>query len=278
MFQALEDANAFVVSLDPERSWFRYHHLFGDLLRLELRRTAPAEFADLHRRAPTGSPSMPCPPRRSATPRLPATGSRGRGFSPTTRSACARRPEPAIHELLKAFPSASSRRPGARARLGGGRTRPLAADEAAATSRSRRIRAEVRRARRRSRFDVLLAANRLSLARRRGDFRDVVEQVDSLARPAVLQSHADVALGVDLRAVAMMNLGIAEMWSLQLDAARQHLETRPRSPPAPAARTSRSGAAPISASRHWESFAASRALHREAIALAERHGWDGQHS
>ncbi len=29
----LEDANAFVVSLDPERTWFRYHHLFGDLLR-----------------------------------------------------------------------------------------------------------------------------------------------------------------------------------------------------------------------------------------------------
>ena len=38
----LEDANAFVVSLDPGRTWFRYHHLFGDLLRLELRRTLPA--------------------------------------------------------------------------------------------------------------------------------------------------------------------------------------------------------------------------------------------
>ena len=31
----LEDANAFVVSLDPERTWFRYHHLLGDFLRLE---------------------------------------------------------------------------------------------------------------------------------------------------------------------------------------------------------------------------------------------------
>ena len=30
----LEDANAFVVSLDPARTWFRYHHLFADLLRL----------------------------------------------------------------------------------------------------------------------------------------------------------------------------------------------------------------------------------------------------
>jgi LuxR family maltose regulon positive regulatory protein len=47
----LEDANAFVVSLDPERTWFRYHHLFADLLRLELRRTQPEEVRALHRRA-----------------------------------------------------------------------------------------------------------------------------------------------------------------------------------------------------------------------------------
>src|SRR5438445_13247545 len=47
----LEDANAFVVSLDPGRTWFRYHHLFADLLRLELRRTLPAEVPALHRRA-----------------------------------------------------------------------------------------------------------------------------------------------------------------------------------------------------------------------------------
>ena len=48
---ALEDANAFVVSLDPGRTWFRYHHLFGNLLRLELRRALPEEVPGLHRRA-----------------------------------------------------------------------------------------------------------------------------------------------------------------------------------------------------------------------------------
>src|SRR6185295_11870012 len=47
----LEGANAFVISLDPERTWFRYHHLFADLLRLELRRTSAGEIPDLHRRA-----------------------------------------------------------------------------------------------------------------------------------------------------------------------------------------------------------------------------------
>src|SRR6185436_4182685 len=47
----LEDANAFVESLDPGRTWFRYHHLFADLLRLELRRRLPGQVPALHRRA-----------------------------------------------------------------------------------------------------------------------------------------------------------------------------------------------------------------------------------
>ena len=47
----LEEANAFVVSLDAQRTWFRYHQLLADFLRLELRRTLAAEVPDLHRRA-----------------------------------------------------------------------------------------------------------------------------------------------------------------------------------------------------------------------------------
>ena len=45
----LEDANAFVVSLDAQRIWFRYHQLLRDFLRLELRRTIADEVRDLHR-------------------------------------------------------------------------------------------------------------------------------------------------------------------------------------------------------------------------------------
>src|SRR5207249_237028 len=51
VLQDLEQANAFVVALDTRRSWFRYHHLFADLLQLELRRTAPDEVTMLHRAA-----------------------------------------------------------------------------------------------------------------------------------------------------------------------------------------------------------------------------------
>ena len=48
VLQDLEEANAFVVSLDTARSWFRYHHLFADLLQLQLRRTQPEEVTVLH--------------------------------------------------------------------------------------------------------------------------------------------------------------------------------------------------------------------------------------
>ena len=51
VLQDLEAANAFVVALDTGRLWFRYHHLFADLLQLELRRTEPDQVAVLHRAA-----------------------------------------------------------------------------------------------------------------------------------------------------------------------------------------------------------------------------------
>src|SRR5258707_3609893 len=51
MLLELEEANAFVVSLDAQRTWFRYNHLLADFLRLELRRTLADEVPELHRRA-----------------------------------------------------------------------------------------------------------------------------------------------------------------------------------------------------------------------------------
>jgi LuxR family maltose regulon positive regulatory protein len=51
ILQDLEQAGAFVVSLDAGRSWFRCNQLFADLLKLELRRTEPHERAGLHRTA-----------------------------------------------------------------------------------------------------------------------------------------------------------------------------------------------------------------------------------
>ncbi len=47
----LEAANLFVIPLDEERRWYRYHHLFSDLLRGQLARSQPELIPELHRRA-----------------------------------------------------------------------------------------------------------------------------------------------------------------------------------------------------------------------------------
>ena len=47
----IERGNLFLVALDEDRRWFRYHHLFADFLRSQLRRRGPELEAVLHRRA-----------------------------------------------------------------------------------------------------------------------------------------------------------------------------------------------------------------------------------
>jgi LuxR family maltose regulon positive regulatory protein len=49
--EKLDRANLFVVPLDEERRWYRYHHLFADLLRQRLRQTRPEWVPELHERA-----------------------------------------------------------------------------------------------------------------------------------------------------------------------------------------------------------------------------------
>ncbi|MEE9617313.1 MAG: LuxR C-terminal-related transcriptional regulator, partial [Anaerolineae bacterium] len=51
LLERLDAANLFLVPLDNKREWYRYHHLFADLLRYRLRREHPERLADLHRRA-----------------------------------------------------------------------------------------------------------------------------------------------------------------------------------------------------------------------------------
>jgi LuxR family maltose regulon positive regulatory protein len=51
MLAGIESANLFLVPLDSTRTWYRYHHLFQELLRLELSLSPPEEVSELHRRA-----------------------------------------------------------------------------------------------------------------------------------------------------------------------------------------------------------------------------------
>jgi LuxR family maltose regulon positive regulatory protein len=51
ILEQLDRANLFLIPLDGERRWYRYHHLFADLLRQRLQQTFPAGVTELHRRA-----------------------------------------------------------------------------------------------------------------------------------------------------------------------------------------------------------------------------------
>ena len=51
MLEALDRANLFLVPLDGHRRWYRYHHLFSDVLHAHLLEERPGDVSGLHRRA-----------------------------------------------------------------------------------------------------------------------------------------------------------------------------------------------------------------------------------
>src|ERR1700733_14233649 len=127
---------------------------------------------------------------------------------------------------------------------------------------------------RRRRLQIATAALNLSLAGRRGNFASVVKQASFLASPLTGPSSEDIALGSDLRAVALMNLGIVEEWSLGLPDAERHLQEG-------AALAREIGRpylevaclAQLGFASKFRPLDVTRQRCREAIALADRHGW-----
>jgi ATP/maltotriose-dependent transcriptional regulator MalT len=53
MLEYLERANLFLISLDDQRQWYRYHHLFAEVLHGRLQQTQPSLLPEVHRRAST---------------------------------------------------------------------------------------------------------------------------------------------------------------------------------------------------------------------------------
>ncbi len=51
ILEELERTNLFVIPLDDRRTWYRYHHLFGDVVRARLLDERPDRVPELHRRA-----------------------------------------------------------------------------------------------------------------------------------------------------------------------------------------------------------------------------------
>jgi LuxR family maltose regulon positive regulatory protein len=130
---------------------------------------------------------------------------------------------------------------------------------------------------RQPRLKVAIGALKLMLASRSGRLADVFDQASLLASPASGQPGEDVPLDSDLRAVAFMNLGIAEAWSRRTQDAERHLHAGAvlaRKTGRPYLEVSCLAQLGFTSQRH--SFAASRPHIQQAIALAERHGWGAE--
>jgi LuxR family maltose regulon positive regulatory protein len=275
----LEDANAFVVSLDPARTWFRYHHLFADLLRLELRRRLPEQLPALHRLAAgwlsEHGEIIDAVRHTQAAGDWPDAA---RLLADHSFSLMLDGQDQTIQALLRAFPSGAVTEgpdiPLARAtsELARGRL-----DEAAAYLTVAETSIAATPVDRRHRLQVATAALRLSLARKRGYLAGVVEQVRFLAAPVTGQSDEDIALDSDLRAVALMNLGTVEAWSLGNQDSQRHL----RAGADLARRIGRpylevACLAELAFASKIEPLATTRRRCLEAIALAEQHGWGAE--
>ena len=281
----LADANAFVESLDPERTWFRYHHLFADLLRLELRRTLPEEVPALHRRA-AGWFTL----QGQVVDAIRHTQAAGdwpeaarlladHAFSLTLDGQAQ-----TIQALVRAFPPGQDHPELALVRAGGDLVQGRL-DEAAAHLAVAETYAGTAPPDRQRRLRVAVASLKLSLARRRGHLAGVLEQVRFLASPVTGQSDEDIALDRDLRAVALMNLGTAEAWSLGLPDAERHLREgavlareigRPYLEVGCLAQLGFAYIFHGAARPKIHPFAMTQARCREAIALAERYGWGAE--
>src|ERR1700691_3469061 len=275
----LENANAFVVSLDPGRTWFRYHRMFGDLLRLELRRTMPAEVAGLHQLAAHWLAARG--QTADAIGHLQAADDWDEAARMLTDHALSLTLDGqagTVAVLLRAFP----------ARTGADSADltlvraiadqyQLRLDQTDAHLREVRASAATTAPARRSRLEMAIASVDLLSARLRGHFDSIVEQAGALLCPGDGQTSADAALGSDLKAIALLNLGVTEAWSLRLADSERHLV-------AGAALASRIGRpylqvaclAYLGFASTSRSFAIARQRCEEAIMMAARHGWDAE--
>ena len=276
--QELEQAGAFVVALDARRSWFRYHRLFADLLELELRQTEPAELAALHGAAADwftehGFPAEAVRHAQAAQDWERACRLLADHWLDLTLSGQAA----AVYQLVTSFPvgavtaNAELTAVAAAAELMRGSLEEGARYLALAAAGAASVPAE-----RREQFRVTVAVLRLYLARQRGDRRAVAKEMEQL-QSAGAPDAAQLGLGEELRALALISLGIAELWSMQVHEAEAHLERGV----ALARRTGRP-LLEINGLAHWGVAASFRSSAlavergRQAIELARRHGWGAE--
>jgi LuxR family transcriptional regulator, maltose regulon positive regulatory protein len=276
VLQDLQAANAFVVALDTGRSWFRYHHLFAGLLQLELRRTEPDQVAALHRAAAgwLAGHGYPVEAVRHAQA--------AQDWPLAARLLADRWPvlyldgqAATVHGLLAGFPAEARAADAALAAVAAGDELAQGSLEAAGRylGLAERASASVPEGRA-GQAQLLLAMVRLLLARQRGDRPAVAEEARRLQALAEAPETAQAGLGEELRALALISLGSAGYWVARFEEAGRHLEQGI----ALARRIGRpylefTGLAYQAAIEFFSSFAVAVEWGKQAVELAERHGW-----
>ena len=274
----LEEAGAFVVALDAQRTWFRYHRLFSDLLQFELRTTAPHEIPALHAAAAGWLTDHGFP--IEAVRHAQAAGDwelaahvlvdHWLGLALHGRAATGR-------ELLAGFPAdlvtadAELTTLLAASELGWGSLEEAERHLQKAAAESASVPAD-----RRADFQVLLAVERLRLALQRNDLSAIVAEGQQILAWPVADA-AQHGRAADARAMALVSVGTAEVLSQRLDEAEQHLEqgialARLRRRPLIEIHALAYGAE----AARYRSHALAVQRGRQAIELGRRHGWTEQ--
>ena len=278
VLQDLEAAGAFVVPLDAARSWFRYHQMFAGLLRLELRRTAPGEVTGLHAAAAgwLAAHGFAVEAIRHAQA--------AQDWELATRLLAGHWPTlhldghaATTHELLAGFPAGLLTDNAELAVV-------AAADELARGSLEAAER-YLTLAERQSASGpagqgeyarLLRAVIRLLLDRQRGNLRAVAAGARDLQAMAEVADAAQPGLGADLSALALISLGSTEYFATASPDADRSLDR--------GIALARQGGRPYleftglahqATHEFYHSLARAAERGRQAVELAEQHGWTG---
>ncbi len=276
ILQELEAANAFVVSVDARRSWFRYHRLFADLLQMELRSSQPGEVQALHSAAAGWFTEYGY--SIEAVRHAQAAGDwdvAARVLADHWLGLVLDGQAATAGQLLISFPSAVLAVHAELAAVAAGvelangsledaeRHLAVAEREVASVPASHR-----------ARFEATLAVLLLQLARQRTDVPMLRQQVSRLLAAGRASETTRLELGDDLQALALINLGIAEFWTNRFKDAEGHLGQGIEL----ARRIGRpylelTGLTQATQVVMYRSYVLGAQRSRQAVELAERHGW-----
>jgi LuxR family maltose regulon positive regulatory protein len=226
ILQELDDANSLVTAVDVGRSWFRYHGMLTDLLRLELRRGDPTLVSTLHRDAArwfelNGHPIEAIEHAQSAGDW--AYAARLIADNQLELTLDGRAAE--VRTLLNAFPPhAPAADPEFALALGTALVDDALYEEAGAHfAIAEQLVAAVDAERRRA-FDLALAAARLRLACARGDLAGVPPASRAVETALKAQPVSRLGHTQSHRAMALVDLGVAELSSSRFAEACDRLE------------------------------------------------------